>query len=503
MSPRSSLAPAATLAAFALLSACAGSSGEPDAATTDGSDAIVVETVAASGDESGTGDITESGDGTGTGDEAQDDGETDAGSPIGTGCDEAGEGATTGGGDGELVCTRMAGDGKLIWAWPDGSISPDGPTAAGGGGPTDLASILGGGSCDTGSNVDRYSSPIVDPTTVSYIDPLGAMTSTHVTPVDHIYVYYPEGAVAPDTNRILSPADGRVVAIEDFQLTNGYPYPDHRIVIEHSCSLYSVFIHVGELRGPLAGALVDGRLVEPVAVHAGEQIADDSANPNFDFSTFDQHVELDLANPASYALAEQWKVYTANPFDYFPDDVRTAYEQLSLRTEAPFDGRIDWDLPGTAMGVWFVEGTNGYRGMGDQAASYDNHGQVAHGYWDTHLAIAPDSVDRSSFIWSIGDWEGCPCQFTSLDGVDPSTIVPSDTPTVVQLVERTYVQADGSPMDPAHPTKGRRVQAGTTVVGLLALQLHDDGSMTVEKLPGLTSPEQFTGFGPDALTYVR
>ncbi|MFN8023096.1 MAG: hypothetical protein U0Q03_16335 [Acidimicrobiales bacterium] len=501
MSPRPAVAPVpvpvrallAALTIAGLLGACSGSSSGTPATTSSPGEAVVVEPAAATGqqgDQGATGDAGQAA-------------TSQGGTPlIGTSCDQAGEGTTTSDGDGELVCTLMMGDGKLIWAWPDGTISADGPASASGG-SSDLADVFGGGTCDESSTVDRYSSPIVDPATVSYIDPLGAMTATHITPVDHIYVYYPDGPMAPDTNRVLSPADGRVVAIEDFQASNGYPYPDHRIVIEHSCSLYSVFIHVGELRGPLADALVDGHLAEPVPVHAGEQIADDSADPNFDFSTFDQSVVLDLANPASYSLAEQWKVHTANPFDYFPDDVRAAYEQLSLRTEAPFDGRIDWDLPGTAMGVWFVEGTNGYRGMGDQTAAYGNHGDVAHGYWDTHLAIAPDSVDRSSFVWSIGDWDGCPCQFTSVGGVDPSTIVASDTPTVVQLVERTYVQADGSPMDPAHPTKGRRVQAGTTVVGLLALQVHEDGSMTVEKLPGLTSPEQFTGFGPDALTYVR
>ena len=43
-----------------------------------------------------------------------------------------------------------------------------------------------------------------------------------------------------------------------------------------------------------------------------------------------------------------------------------------------------------------MKDTNGYRGKGDEKASYNNHGKVAHGYWDTHLAFAPDAVDPKS-----------------------------------------------------------------------------------------------------------
>ena len=75
--------------------------------------------------------------------------------------------------------------------------------------------------------------------------------ATHVTPVDHIYVYYPQGTETSPmgTFSITSPADGTIVSVEDFRKTNDYPYPDYRVVIAHSCDLYSVFIHVGELQG--------------------------------------------------------------------------------------------------------------------------------------------------------------------------------------------------------------------------------------------------------------
>ena len=120
-----------------------------------------------------------------------------------------------------------------------------------------LKSILGG-ECDPNGPA-TYSAGIGDATQWSHVVPLGAMVGTHVTPVDHIYIYYPKGTnnSAPGTFKVTSPADGTIVGIEDFQKSNGYPYPDYRIVIAHSCDLYSVFIHVGELQGPAAQAAGD------------------------------------------------------------------------------------------------------------------------------------------------------------------------------------------------------------------------------------------------------
>lgn len=376
-----------------------------------------------------------------------------------------------------------------------------------GGGPLDeksmeganLERILGEGQCDSNSKIDRYSASIGDVSKMSYIYPMGGLSTSHITPIDHIYIYYPENSqtsVAKGTYLVTSPADGKIARIEDFQKTNNYPYPDNRVTIEHSCNLYSVFIHIGEL--------ADGIRVGS-KVSAGQTIADDSQSPGYDFSTFDQTVKLAFANPASYNQSESWKPYTANPFNYFPAAIRGQLETKSLRSSAPFDGKIDWDKEGTAQGNWFEKDSNGYRGKGDQTASYDNHGKVAHGYWDTHLAIAPDAVDNNSFVYSIGDWEGCPCQFLSEGNVDPKTITSSATqPTVLRMLEFGMKNPDGSlMMDARAPKKGYTLFEGKEVAGLLAIQVMADGTMQVEKIPGKTDPESFTGFSDKMIIYVR
>ena len=119
---------------------------------------------------------------------------------------------------------------------------------------------------------------------------------------------------APELDVSSRRRDGRVVSVENFQTQNQYPYPCYRIVIEHSCDLYPVFIHVGSLQGALKRAESGGKFSGPVPVKAGDVISDDSDHPGFDFSTFDRTHKLALANPASYSQAESWKQYTADPF---------------------------------------------------------------------------------------------------------------------------------------------------------------------------------------------
>jgi len=376
----------------------------------------------------------------------------------------------------------LTGCGGGYSAGPDGSAGTNDTGGVSAGGDTTLAQIVGSGQCDESSTVSSYSASIGDVSKMSHVYPMGGMLSSHITPIDHIYVYYPEGSdghsVAAGSYLVTTPADGIIVKIEDFQKTNNYPYPDHRVVVEHSCSLYSVFIHIGVLS---SGLDIGSQVM------AGDIIADDSYSPGYDFSTLDGTVQLQFLNPSSYSQADSWKKYTANPFNYFPADIKAQWEAKSLRASAPFDGKIDWDMEGTAQGNWFVQDTNGYLGKGDQSAGFDNHGKIAHGYWDTHLAIAPDAVDDKTFIYSIGDWEGCPCQFVTPDNVDPKTITSSDTaPHVLQMLEFEGVNPDGSAWDPRKPQKGYTLRPGGTVVGLLLVQVMADGSMKVEKMPGVT-----------------
>lgn len=416
-----------------------------------------------------------------------------------------------------LECQRGA-DGKYAWHPAQGSGSGNGNGGGNGNsGKSPMASnslqnIMGNMQCK--GNSSTLTAGFIDTSKVDYFVPLGSMTSSHITPIDHIYVYYPNkngqvAALAAGSALVTSPAAGNIISVEDFSKTNQYPYADYRIVVAHSCSLYSIFIHVGKLVGP-AEAIVKqlggrGSWSGSIPVKAGDSLSDDSEHPGFDYTLLDGNKKLSgFANYQSYAEQDSWKPWTADVLSYLPANLKAAYESKFLSTTAPIGGKIDWDKPGTAQGNWYVKNTNGYRGLGDNGASFNNHGKIAHGYWDTHLAIAPDAVDRTATIFSIGDWEGCPCQFVSksLD-VTGTSITQSSTPTVVELTEYTLTSADGTPSDFMHPARGYKIKSTGSVVGLLALQVQSDGSLKVEKLPGKTSKSEFTGFSSAAKIYTH
>ena len=350
-----------------------------------------------------------------------------------------------------------------------------------------------------------------DVNTISHIAPMGEMTSTHVTPVDHIYVYFPQQAKPAGTYMVTSPADGVIIGAEDFRIQNGYPYPDYRLVIMHSCNLFSVYIHVGTLIGSASKIATEmqsiGRWSGSIEIKSGEVIADDSANPNFDYSLFDGSTKLSgFANLDSYANAEPWKPFTVDPFEYMTSDVKSSYAAKLTRTAAPLGGKIDYDKVGGIVGNWFVKGTNGYAGQG-ASANYSNatgSSKVSRGYWDTHLAIAPHNVDTEQYIFSVGDWDGCPCQMVAAPGqINPSSITAASGTIVYELRELQLQSASGSDWDRGGIwPQNFKVVATNIVTGYLAIRVNADNSITVEKGVGLAK-SAFTGFTSKALTYTH
>lgn len=354
-----------------------------------------------------------------------------------------------------------------------------------------LSKILGGaGPCRTGDVAFTHGFAHADQ--IAYIVPMGAMIGAHVTPIDHVYVYYPETSERPvgdDRYPVPSPAAGTVVEVSMFA-------SDYRVVIEHSCDLYSVYIHVQRLVGPLAsiegtvsfGKHWSGR----IPVQAGEAFATDGGQPGYDYSLFDQKVSLGFANRSSYDRFEQWKPYTADPFERLAEPVRSALLAKNLRRVAPFGGRIDYDQPGTAAGNWFVEGTNGYFGRLQNQTDGPIRPDQQRGYWDTHLALAPDPIDPSFTIVSMGGWDGGRVVQYGVKGnaPAPSEVTAASGVVAYELVSYQYVTASGAPWVSSEPGRnpafdpGLRARGGDQVHGVLLVQVQADGSLLVEAFPG-------------------
>lgn len=304
-----------------------------------------------------------------------------------------------------------------------------------------LSQVFTRGQCQERGDV-RFTASPANPEDLSHIFPLGLMTGAHVTPVDHQYYYWASLQVPLTEYSIHSPADGVIVQVD-------YMHDDYRVVIEHSCDVFTIWIHLEELAGPLAhlnGTFGSrNHCYDRLFVAAGEIIAYDGGTNGFDFSVHDDRVILPgFIDPTSY-IAEPWKVHTVDPYDYFDEPVRSQLLTKNVRHVEPLGGKIDHDVPGSLMGNWFVENTNGYAGNSDVAGTVTPDQQV--GYWSTHLAIAPDPIDPRAIFVSLGSVDGRTVQH-AIGNLDPHpAMVTADSGLVkYELVGSQYIiESTGQP----------------------------------------------------------
>ncbi|MFC1945734.1 hypothetical protein ACFLW1_00885 [Chloroflexota bacterium] len=339
------------------------------------------------------------------------------------------------------------------------------------------------------------------PDDLAHIYPLGLMSGAHVTPVDHQYYYWKELDVPLDMYPVFSPADGYVINVQFLR-------DDYIVFIEHSANVQTEYIHLEKLVGPLAE--IDGtvswgqssRLRMPV--RAGEVFALDGGTNGFDFSVHDYSVTLPgFINPQSY-VAEPWKVHSVDPYDYFVEPVRSQLLARNVRQVAPLGGKLDYDIPGRLIGNWFVAGTNGYAGVVSTSGPIAPDQQT--GYWNTHLAIAPDPIDPGAIIVSMGLFEGATAQLAVKDiGVYPQDVSVETGLVKYELTDWYYVF--GEPAEPWHGVTRRaekdiRVELGSQLRGVVLFQLIDEGHLKMEAFPR-RAPDDVGGFTENAKVYER
>ncbi|MDP6606623.1 MAG: hypothetical protein QF664_10250 [Dehalococcoidia bacterium] len=348
-----------------------------------------------------------------------------------------------------------------------------------------------GGGCQ-GGRITFQSAP-VDLDATAVMVPLGLMSGSHVTPVDHIY--FQNYRERTREIAVFSPAAGTVKDIQHLSqsLSDGpnQAIDDYRLTIEHTCTISSIFIHVATLSPSLAAvAPPPGQYARVnVALRAGEQIG--TYRGNVDYNVVDTDVILPgLLVPEHYA-GEPWKIHAAPPFEYFSQAIRQQMEALSLRAEAPFDGRFDYDIDGRLVGNWFQEGTGGYRGTDTQR------------YWAGHLAIAYDHLVPSHVVISIGTFDGKSVQLAVRGNTpDPADVSVASGLVVYELVG--YDRWAGSqPWDGESLVTGLEARnRDSGVRGTVLLQLVEDRRLRVEAFPGKSASE-VTGFTAAALMYQR
>ena len=316
---------------------------------------------------------------------------------------------------------------------------------------------------------------------IELILPLGLLSRKHVTPVNHSYVQFKNTSVA--ANDIIAPADAHIVRVE------GMP-GDYGMVLELSCDLYVQYGHLDKLVGPIAeldGTQIGygkGEPVMRVPVKAGEVIAK-AGEIRTDWQMSDQRVRLTGLQPRNYVRHDFWKTHSVSAIDYAPQSLKAALMSKLMRTAEPRVGKIDYDVPGSASGVWFEKDTNFYLGKyGDEDMPYVKFGD-SKGYWDTHMSIAPAGLDPKVTLLGKGMFSsqgGAVVAFR--DDIDATQIKLGDAPRVFELVDFSLKAPDGSTWSLDSQTSSFvpsvTVVRGSATVGVIVLQVTSENTLKAE-----------------------
>ena len=351
----------------------------------------------------------------------------------------------------------------------------------------------------------------------------GLMVGGHVTPIDHAYLGLKSLSkpasqlTAADYVAVTAPADGVITEVSNLGSPNS-----HRVVIDHGCNVYSVYMVLNKVTGVLASlaaqASNNGYLKTNVKVKAGEEFGR-QAETMLDFNVFDGTSWLSgFQNPQAYLTQDTWKPYTADFLPFFSGEIRSAIEAQLQKTSSPRVGKIDHDIAGTASGNWFLSGTNGYGGRlnsdYEKATSMLGSGSVPgkNDYSWSHLAIAPHQVDSNAWVFSSGWWNdpnGDADQAALVIGsgqVTPDKLTASSGMVVYKLAQLSYAPPAGVAANPpgsmAPWPVGYTVKTGSDK-GVVALQVNADGTLSVEINTSLNSISGFTAFTSAKRTYNR
>ena len=353
---------------------------------------------------------------------------------------------------------------------------------------------LSGNNCEGTGPIELTNSPM-NMEDVSVIEPYGLMIGAHVTPIDHQYFAPAEFDSPRDSYEVYATADGKIVNIQHrvSNVTSGHHITDeYRMVFSHTCTFLTYYDLVTSL-APNIKAEFDANESNnnanvDIEVKAGQLIGW-IGGQTLDFAVWDTEKPLTgFVVPEHYDV-EQWKIYTANPFDYYTQELTDLLWPKYLRDEEPIAGQIAYDIDGKLLGTWFAEGTNGYQGVPPE-------------YWSTHMSIVYHHLDPERIIISIGDFDEEPQQLTVVGNTpDPATIGPADGVVRYDLVNFDF-QTSGDFWDRITPTKDITVVESLQRYGSVLLQMTGDRELKVETFPNSEETMELA-FTENAVMYER
>jgi len=366
-------------------------------------------------------------------------------------------------------------------------------------GGDNLNVVWSGGKCEGSGSVAFGTLPMKAEDFSMYL-PYGMLADAHVTPIDHGYFSPMVFDSLRDTYEVRAIADGAIVRIgtrNKFvgdQNHNQTRPVEYRLDIEHTCTVYSYFDLVTSLVPDIKAALDQAggeNFFGRIPIKEGQLIGR-IGGQTLDFGVYNNDVRLGgFINPESY-YGEPWKIHTDDPYKYFKEPAKSILLAKNPRHAEPRGGRIDYDISGKAVGNWFVEGTNGYKGV-----SQDR-------YWDGHLALVYDFLDPTQIRFSIGNFGGKAKQFgVKNNAPDPATVDTSTGLVRYELTQSLYVDKKTGQgwrmMNAAGDIAGVNAEF---VEGTALVQMIEDGRLKAEVFPGKKAA-QVSGFTEKARVFER
>lgn len=350
------------------------------------------------------------------------------------------------------------------------------------------------GQCEGGEKPPITHAPM-DLADFSMIIPYGLMVSSHVTPIDHQYFEPADRSLGADSYPVYAVAEATLINIST--RPSGAPGgsgTEYRLVFSMSCKLFYYYDLVTSLAPDIEAEFNSrgGRSIN-IKIKAGQTIGR-IGGQTLDFAVWDMEVMLPgFITPRLYER-EPWKIHTADPLDYYTEQLKKMLVPKYVRTVEPISGKIDYDIDGKLIGNWFVQNTNGYAGVPDASGNYAS----------THLSISPDHIDPSTFIVSIGNW---PDQQSNQFGVagnspDPATVDVSTGIVKYQLVNTSYQTPNGRQWNYDSVGESLSLVEGLEQRGCTLAQLMDDRLLKFESFPG-QSCDAIADFTDNALLYER
>ena len=207
-----------------------------------------------------------------------------------------------------------------------------------------------------------------------------------------------------------------------------------------------------------------------IPISAGDTLGMAGGNPGqfaLDFGTFDKTRKIEFATDR---FDDYLCPYTVSPLDYFTEEISQIlipqcgdffHGLPTVRTKPPVGGTVDYDVSGTAQGIWFKV---------DAPFSPE----------DPHMALVYHNVDPDVPIFSIGN---------SVTGLVPGPYTFSVKDTGYEDRSFDSVKSDG------HIYKYNSWYLSNTPYGhmILLLKLIDDSHLKIEMQDtSSTPPWQFT-----------